>query len=75
LAADIDTLHLERAIQIEALALKHHEKPSHIQAILNNSTHYKKSRLPTLQNALAHHKSMEVNEGMFSEDSHTFKFV
>src|ERR1700690_1761293 len=58
LALDIDALHLKRAEDIEALALKHHQKPARILDIFNHSTHYKKSRLPTLQNALAHHKSV-----------------
>jgi hypothetical protein len=64
LTADIDTLQLERSAQINALALKHHQKPSHILNILNNSSHYKTTRLPTLQNALVHHKALEVNEGV-----------
>jgi hypothetical protein len=64
LAADIDALNLERTAQIEALALKHHQKPAHILGLINSTTHYKKSHAPTLQNALAHHKAVEMNKGM-----------
>jgi hypothetical protein len=63
LAADIDALNLERAAQIEALATKYHRKPTYVTDIINNTTHYKKTRAPNLQNALLHHKAMEMNEG------------
>jgi hypothetical protein len=63
LTADIDTLNLERAAQVEVLAVKHNQKPAHILDIVNNATHYKKTRAPTLHNTLAHHKAIEMNEG------------
>jgi hypothetical protein len=64
LTTDIDALQLEHSAQINAFTLKHHQKLSHILNILNNSSHYKTTCLPTLQNVLVHHKALEVNEGV-----------
>jgi hypothetical protein len=69
LTADIDTLNLERAAQIEVLATKHHKKPAYILDVINNATHYKKTRAVNLQNALIHHKAMEVNDGTSPKSS------
>jgi hypothetical protein len=49
--------------KIQDLAKKHSKTVSSVHLLLTNATHYKKSRAPTLHNALVHYKSEEVNAG------------
>jgi hypothetical protein len=64
LQADLNAFTLQCDGRVLELAKRYSKKPSYIQLMLTNMTHYKKSRAPSLQNALIHHKSIEVNEGV-----------
>jgi molecular chaperone GrpE (heat shock protein) len=65
LAADIENFMVKREEEIQDLAKTHSRKPEYIRDLLDHTSHYKKARPPTLQNALAHHKAIEVNEGVY----------
>lgn len=56
---------LERAERYAELAEAHTVKVSKIEELINSSTHYKKPRAPTLQNAILHYMCEKVNGGMF----------
>jgi hypothetical protein len=63
LSADILALVATRKTQIEELAVMHSVTSQHIEKLVENSTHYKKSRAPNIANALVHMKSNELNDG------------
>ena len=64
LSADILDLVATRREQIDELATKHSVTTQHIEKLVDNSTHYKKTRAPNLANALVHMKANELNEGI-----------
>jgi hypothetical protein len=64
MTADLETLLTTQHEELVALAAKHAVKVEYLQKLLKQSSHFKKKRAVTLQNALLHHKSVEVNAGM-----------
>jgi len=54
---------LERTAKLQELADNHGVKITKIEDMVNAATHYKKSRTPSLANAIVHHLSKTVNEG------------
>ena len=64
LSADILALIATRKTQIDELAEKHCVTSQHIEKLVDNSSHYKKSCAPNLANALVHMKANELNESM-----------
>jgi hypothetical protein len=63
LAEDITNLVATRKQQIEELATQHNVTFQHIQKLIDNTSHYRKPRAPSLSNALVHMKAKELNEG------------
>jgi len=63
LMQDIDVFLEDNARNIEELAAKHSVKPEYVKKLVNPKTTYKKQRAPTLPNAIAHIKAVEINEG------------
>src|ERR1700690_3933187 len=63
LTTDIDAWAAEHGKKIQELAEKYGKSLNYIQDIIDHTSCLKKSRAPNLQNALAHHKAAEVNEG------------
>ena len=61
---DVTLFQEERDTKIQDLATKHSKTVDGVHLLLTNATHYKQSRAPSLQNALIHHKTEEVNAGM-----------
>jgi hypothetical protein len=66
LAQAINQYLLEKQDKLQKLADEHDVKLAHIEKLVEGGTHYKKNRAPTLPNAIAHHKSLEVNNGMLA---------
>jgi hypothetical protein len=64
LRADVDMFCVDRDTRILEMSKKYSKKPSYIRALLTQVSHYKKSRAPSLRNALVHHKTLEINESM-----------
>jgi hypothetical protein len=54
---------LERTTKLQELADNHSVKVTKIEDMVNAATHYKKSRTPSLANAIVHYLSKMVNEG------------
>jgi len=69
LSGDIISLVATRKQQIHNLATKHNVMAQHIEKLVDNTSHYKKTRAPNLANAIAHLKGKELNEGMQSRPS------
>jgi hypothetical protein len=69
LQVELDGIFLHRKEEIARLSQKFNKTSDYIQRLLNIGTNYRKSRAPTLQNALIHHKSQEVNGGMLFPSS------
>lgn len=65
LQVELDALFLHRKEEVARLSQTFSKSPDFIQRLLNMETNYQKSRAPSLQNALIHYKSEEVNGGMF----------
>jgi hypothetical protein len=72
--ADINMFTLQHNGHVLELAKTYSKKLPYIQLMLTNTTHYKKLWVPSLQNVLIHHKSIEVNEGVPSLISFLHKF-
>src|ERR1700722_3960097 len=66
LMQDIDAFLDGQANLIKGLAEKHSVKPEYIKKLVNPITTYKKKRIPTLPNAIAHVKAMEINQGQIN---------
>jgi hypothetical protein len=64
LQTDINKFTQFREGRILNLAEKHHKKAGHIQQLLINEPSFKSTCKPSLQNALIHYKTVQVNEGM-----------
>ena len=64
LTADIETFMALKWTQIQKIAWDHNRQVSDIEKLVNISTHYRKTRAPSLSNALTHMKTMELNEGI-----------
>ena len=64
LSDDISNLAILRQTQIEKIAQDHSRKVSDIEKLVNNHTHYRETRGPSLSNALTHKKGVEMNEGV-----------
>jgi hypothetical protein len=58
----VDDFLEDRAKKIEELAAKHNVTPEYVKKLVNPITTYKKHRAPTLPNAIAHIKAIEINE-------------
>ena len=58
---------VERTAKLQELADNHNVKVTKIEDMVNAATHYKKSRTPSIANAIVHYLSKTVNEGQ----SHT----
>jgi len=54
---------LERTGKLQELADAHNVKVTKIEDMVNAATHYKKSRTPSLANAIVHYLAKTVNEG------------
>jgi hypothetical protein len=65
LTTDLEALLTTQHKELEDLAKKHAVKVEYLQNLVNQSSHFKRKRGVTLQNALLHHKAVEVNTGMF----------
>jgi len=60
---DIKRFTEEQHAKLEEIARTHNIKVEKVKDLVGVSTHYKKSRKPTLHNAILHAKAMEVNQG------------
>ena len=56
----------QRAERFEEIAVAHNVKVSKVASMVEASTHYKKERAVTLQNAIVHHMSEKINGCEFS---------
>jgi hypothetical protein len=54
---------LDRTGKLQELADTHNVKVARIEDMVNAATHYKKSRTPSLANAIVHYLAKAVNEG------------
>ena len=64
MTTDLEALIITQNNELEDLAKKHAVKVEHLQNLIKQSSHFKKKRGVSLQNALLHHKAVEVNAGM-----------
>jgi hypothetical protein len=64
LTTDLDILLSRHRTELETFAKDHNTKLEHVQRLTSLSSHYKQKRAVTIQNAMLHAKSMEVNGGM-----------
>jgi hypothetical protein len=64
LTTDLEVLLITQHEELVALAKKHAVKVEYLQNLVKQSSHFKKKRGVTLQNALLHHKAMEINTGI-----------
>jgi hypothetical protein len=64
LTTDLETLLGTQHEELIALAKKHATKVEYLEKLVKQSPHFKKKRGVNLQNALLHHKAVEVNSGM-----------
>lgn len=63
LAAELDVLLSRHRTELEIFSKEHNTKLEYIQKLTSQSSHYKQKRAVTIQNAMLHAKSIEVNEG------------
>ena len=61
---DVAVFQEDRNAKIKDLAEKHCKTVDYVRLVLTNGTHYKHCRAPSLQNALVHHKSEQLNAGV-----------
>ena len=61
---DIDAFLEEQDLKIEDIAQKHSRKAEYVKKLISSSSHYTTRRAPTLPNAIAHMKSVEINKSM-----------
>jgi len=54
---------LDRSTKLQELASAHNVKVTKIEEMVNAETHYKKTRTPSLSNAIVHYLAKTVNEG------------
>jgi hypothetical protein len=66
LATALDKLLSRHRADLEDLAKEHNTKLEHIQKLTSQSSHYKHKRAVTIQNAMLHAKSLEVNGGTYT---------
>ncbi|KAF8054770.1 hypothetical protein FPV67DRAFT_1681830 [Lyophyllum atratum] len=59
---DVAAFHALREETVEELAKKHSFKPAYVRKALTHASSFKATREPSLQNALVHHKMLEVNQ-------------
>jgi hypothetical protein len=64
LTTDLDVLLYRHRTELEDFAKEHDTKLEYIQKLTTQSSHYKQRRAVTIQNAMLHAKSVEVNGGM-----------
>ena len=60
---DIKQFTKEQHAKLEEIAHTHNVKVEKVKDLVGASIHYKKSRKPTLHNAILHAKAIEVNQG------------
>lgn len=73
LMRDLDAHLLDFDVGLVDIAHRHKRSVKYIKHLLKTSSAFKKKRAPTLQNALLHYKSVEVNQGgrlLFSNTLH-----
>ena len=66
LMQDVDNYLDELDVRIQEISDKHSVHQEYIRKLINPLTTYKKTRVPTLPNAIAHIKALEVNKGKVS---------
>lgn len=66
LTNDLDILLSRHSAELDSFAKEHNTKVEHIQKLISHSSHYKKKRAVTIQNAKLHLKSLEVNAGTYT---------
>ena len=64
LITDLETLLITHHEELVTLAKKHVVNIEYLQKLVQQSSHFKKKRGVSLQNALLHHKAVEINTGM-----------
>jgi hypothetical protein len=64
LATGLDILTSRHLTELETFAKEHNTKLEYLQKLIAQSSHYKHKRAVTIQNAMLHAKSMEINGGM-----------
>jgi hypothetical protein len=63
LATDLDIILTRHSAELEIFAKDHDTKLDYIKKLISQSSRYKTKRAVTIQNAMLHIKSMEVNAG------------
>lgn len=71
LMQDVDKYLEALDVKVKEIADEHNVKPEFVKKLINPVTTYKKTRAPTLPNAIAHFKAMEVNESEFLTLKHS----
>jgi hypothetical protein len=66
LATDLDFILTRHTSELEVFARDHDTDLEYIKKITSHSSHYKKKRAVTIQNAMLHLKSLEVNAGTYT---------
>jgi len=64
LTTDLDVLLSRHRTELESFAKEHDTKLDYIQKLTTQSSHYRQRRAVTIQNAMLHAKSIEINGGM-----------
>lgn len=64
LITDLEMLLITHHEELVTLAKKHAVNVEYLQKLIQQSSHFKKKRGVSLQNALLHHKAVEINTGM-----------
>ncbi|KAI0058311.1 hypothetical protein BV25DRAFT_1766711, partial [Artomyces pyxidatus] len=62
LAIDLEAFLVDQDAKIQVLAARYSVKRDYIEQQINHQTNYKKTRAPSLSNAITHHKAMEENK-------------
>lgn len=64
LTTDLELLLITQHKELINLMKKHAMKFEYLQKLVTQSSHFKKKHGVSLQNALLHHKAIEINTGM-----------
>jgi len=64
LITDLETLLITQHEELVTLAKKHAVNVEYLQKLVQQSSHFKKKRGVCLQNAMLHHKAVEINSGV-----------
>lgn len=73
LATDLNVILTRHSAELENFARDHDTKLEYIKKLTSQSGHYKTKRAVTLQNAMLHIKSLEVNGGTHTLDYYAYK--